>query len=246
MEKNATDALLGGLLLINSDAQERALLRNLRGVKEPTVVSFLNAHAVNLCRQFQAFYSDLCASSILLRDGVGTQFLLWSLGRRSGRNMNGTDFIPKLTAQFVGRRVALCGTDADGAARAAACIERTGCKVVLVMDGFRPTDRYITAVRNARPELVILGMGMPHQERVAIALAQHIDFPVVVVNGGAILDRWAQRVPRAPRAMRMLGLEWFFRLMLEPRRLWRRYLIGNAAFLRWMIGLRISSLRDHG
>ena len=79
--------------------------------------------------------------------------------------------------------------------------------------------------------MVILGMGMPTQELLSAMLARELPGPVLIVNGGAILDFIAGRVRRAPGLMRRLGLEWLFRLLLEPARLWRRYLLGNVIFL---------------
>jgi exopolysaccharide biosynthesis WecB/TagA/CpsF family protein len=74
-------------------------------------------------------------------------------------------------------------------------------------------------------------MGMPKQELLSATIARELPGPMLIVNGGAILDFLAHRVPRAPRVMRNLGLEWLFRLLIEPTRLWRRYLIGNLVFL---------------
>jgi hypothetical protein len=79
-------------------------------------------------------------------------------------------------------------------------------------------------------------MGMPKQERVALLLRDALAHPCVIVAGGAILDFLAGRFPRAPRALRRVGLEWLYRLAFEPRRLASRYLLGNAAFL-WRIAM---------
>ena len=74
-------------------------------------------------------------------------------------------------------------------------------------------------------------MGMPRQELIADAMVTEASYPILIINGGAILDFMAGRVKRAPLRLRQVGLEWLFRLYIEPRRLWRRYLVGNALFL---------------
>jgi exopolysaccharide biosynthesis WecB/TagA/CpsF family protein len=74
-------------------------------------------------------------------------------------------------------------------------------------------------------------MGMPRQELLSAMIAKELRGPILIVNGGAILDFMAGRFKRAPRMLRRLGLEWAFRLLLEPNRLWRRYLLGNFVFL---------------
>ena len=80
------------------------------------------------------------------------------------------------------------------------------------------------------PDLLIVGFGMPLQERWIEAnwpaLSTRIALPV-----GAAIDYLAHETPRAPSWMTNHGLEWLGRLLIEPRRLWRRYLIGNPLFV---------------
>jgi len=102
---------------------------------------------------------------------------------------------------------------------------------IVVADGFQPDGFYLKLAANARPDLIILGMGMPKQERVAHRLKHGLNYDVAIVCGGAILDFLSGHVPRAPSWMRSTGLEWAYRLSLEPKRLFRRYVIGNPLFL---------------
>jgi N-acetylglucosaminyldiphosphoundecaprenol N-acetyl-beta-D-mannosaminyltransferase len=76
----------------------------------------------------------------------------------------------------------------------------------------------------------VLGMGMPKQEAIAARLAAS-GVPCLVVCGGAILDFLGGKVTRAPNWVRRLGCEWMFRLIGEPQRLFRRYVVGNPMFL---------------
>ena len=73
----------------------------------------------------------------------------------------------------------------------------------------------------------------------AAALRTVISHPCLIVCGGAIIDFLGGKTPRAPLWMRQVGLEWVFRLALEPRRLFHRYVIGNPLFL--MRALRLAS-----
>ncbi|WP_062071310.1 WecB/TagA/CpsF family glycosyltransferase [Demequina sediminicola] len=79
-------------------------------------------------------------------------------------------------------------------------------------------------------DIVWVGMGTPKQDFAAAELAERTQRPCAGV--GAAFDFLAGTTREAPRWMRSIGLEWLFRLLSEPRRLWRRYLIGNAKFLR--------------
>jgi UDP-N-acetyl-D-mannosaminuronic acid transferase (WecB/TagA/CpsF family) len=83
---------------------------------------------------------------------------------------------------------------------------------------------------------------MPKQERVAVALRATLDEPALIVNGGAVLDFLGERFPRALSWMRSAGLEWLFRLALEPARLYGRYVAGAGPFLSRVVRLRLQSL----
>jgi N-acetylglucosaminyldiphosphoundecaprenol N-acetyl-beta-D-mannosaminyltransferase len=100
---------------------------------------------------------------------------------------------------------------------------------------FRPpsTDELAArdrAIRESGAHIVWVGLGTPKQDHEAKRLARSVG--VIAVAVGAAFDFAAGAVPEAPQWMRAIGLEWLFRLLTEPRRLWRRYLVGNAQFLR--------------
>ena len=195
------------------------------------IVSFVNAHAMNLACKNSKFFDALKAADLLLRDGTGTQILFKAIGKEPGLNMNGTDFIPRVLLANKHHPIALYGSTAPTAAAAAAWLGQNGVHKVTHCDGFQPPEHYLQMLRAQRPRIVILGMGMPKQELLSAMIARELPGPMLIVNGGAILDFMARRFRRAPRVMRRLGLEWLFRLLLEPNRLWRRYLLGNSIFL---------------
>jgi exopolysaccharide biosynthesis WecB/TagA/CpsF family protein len=227
-------ALLDRLDIVADSRRQRRLLDELRQPKRTTVLSFLNQHAFNLAWTDAAFCEDLLRSELLLRDGVGMAACLRLLVRAPGLNMNGTDLIPQLVPAYAGRRVAVAGTEQPYLERAVRHLREQGLDIVCSIDGFGGEDRCVATIAAARPELVILGMGMPRQERIAARLAGELEQPTLIVNGGAILDFMAGRFPRAPQWLRRIGLEWLYRLLKEPRRLWRRYVLGGGQFL-WRV-----------
>jgi len=225
-------ALVGKMRLVGSGAE--SLLNEMMADRN-YVVSFVNAHAMNLACRNAEFFHALGSADMVLRDGIGTRILLTAIGVDPGLNMNGTDFIPKILEAGRHHTMALFGSTALTAATAAASLERLGVPEVTHCDGFQPFGHYLELLRAKRPRIVILGMGMPRQELLSALIARELPGPMLVVNGGAILDFMAHRVRRAPRLLRRLGLEWLFRLLREPARLWRRYLLGNCLFL-WRTG----------
>ena len=225
--------------IANND-ERKLLLGSLAAAHKSLVVSFVNAHAFNLAWNSPSFAKTLYLSDVLLKDGVGISLFTKALGINSGINMNGTDFIPEITAAFAGRRVAVFGTKEPYLSLAVSKIKALGAEVVLTLDGFQPSTLYVSSLKECAADLVILGMGMPKQEEVSMLIAEHATTPVVIINGGAILDFWANRFPRAPRIWQKMRLEWLFRMLLEPRRLWKRYILGGFAFAIHLLQLRLS------
>ena len=199
----------------------------------PQIVSFINAHAFNLAARDASFASALIESDMLLRDGSGMKLLMKTLGREPGPNLNGTDLIPELLSEFIAekRPIALMGTSEPWLSKAGEAITAQGGTVVLSIDGFQPDAAYAEALKGVSADLVILAMGMPKQEMLAQRLKSVLEHPCLIVNGGAVLDFIAGKVPRAPVWMRRTGVEWIYRLLREPRRLFTRYIVGNVVFV---------------
>jgi N-acetylglucosaminyldiphosphoundecaprenol N-acetyl-beta-D-mannosaminyltransferase len=227
----STDVALCESLRYCATERDRVdLLDELAHVERPTVVAFVNAHACNLAAKDPVFAANLRGADVLLRDGSGMAILCRRLGRDPGLNMNGTDLIPRLVEHFRGRPVALFGTREPWLSTAAAKFAESA-DIVATLDGFQEDDAYVGALRERPADLVVLAMGMPRQEQLAARVARDVDGGLVVVCGGAILDFVGGRVSRAPGWMRRLGIEWLWRLVSEPRRLFKRYVVGNTVFL---------------
>lgn len=97
-------------------------------------------------------------------------------------------------------------------------------------------DKLAEKLRASNAHLLWVGMGTPRQDLLVPRLAKRAQIPVVPV--GAAFDFWAGTVREAPKFLHGTGLEWTYRLMHEPQRLWRRYLIGNPKFVLQVIRSR--------
>lgn len=224
--------VLRHLRTIPSQDDAARLADELVAGRQPRMLAFVNAHAMNSAVGDFDFYKALCDADVLLRDGSGMAMLFRMLGGEPGLDMNGTDFIPRLLEAYRGRRVALWGTHEPWLAAAAErCRTEFGVELVSCEDGFQSPAHYCDEVRRTRPELIVLGMGMPKQERVARLVRATAQGAPLIVCGGAIIDFLGGKVQRAPRWMRRVGIEWAYRLLLEPRRLFHRYVIGNPLFM---------------
>lgn len=107
-------------------------------------------------------------------------------------------------------------------------------------DGFFVDDEAMArAVRASGARVLFVAMPSPRKERFLAAVLPGLG-PVLAIGVGGSFDVWAGRSSRAPRVLRQAGLEWAYRLAQEPRRMWRRYLIGNVRFVGLIAKARVS------
>jgi exopolysaccharide biosynthesis WecB/TagA/CpsF family protein len=202
-----------------------------------TRVAFVNAHCINLAYE-RNDYRRALTDFLVLPDGVGVDLASRLLfDAPFPENLNGTDFVPELFRRLPrSARIGLIGARPGVAEEAAAqfAAESPQHVFVPISDGFfaegAETDALLARTRAAKVDLVLVALGVPRQE---LFIAHHLTSAetTVAIAVGALLDFKAGRVPRAPAIVRHLRAEWLFRLGAEPRRLWRRYVLGNPKFL---------------
>jgi N-acetylglucosaminyldiphosphoundecaprenol N-acetyl-beta-D-mannosaminyltransferase len=230
-------SIVGRIRLVNTTGQEQQLLDSLVGGSRPRILAFVNAHAMNLSAESDSFSHAITAADVLLRDGSGMALLYRKLRLDPGLNMNGTDLIPRIIERYRGRSVAIWGTNEPFLSRAAArCRSEFGVQVISAENGFESFGHYLELARKLTPELIVLGMGMPKQEQLALQLRAALGNAPLIVCGGAILDFLGAKAVRAPLWMQRIGIEWLYRLCREPRRLFRRYVRGNPVFVLRLLG----------
>ena len=204
---------------------------------EPATIAFVNPDCLNLAYGNDEYRAALLAATRVLPDGIGLNLACQMVGTPLKANVNGTDLFPELcaAAASAGQAVYLLGGKpgiADAAA-AAMTARFPSLAIAGTQDGFFSEDdtpRLLHAINSSGAAILLVGFGAPRQE---LWLARHraaLTVPVRIGVGG-LFDYYSGRIPRAPQWMREAGLEWIWRLMQEPGRLWRRYLIGNPLFL---------------
>ena len=114
----------------------------------------------------------------------------------------------------------------------------------LVVKGILPRnlnleEKMLNEINSSKSDILFLGLGTPYQEKWIATFGQKCNIPIQIAVGSGI-DFIAGTYKRAPKLMRLLGLEWLFRLFLEPKRLWKRYLIGIPHFVFLIIKQKYS------
>jgi exopolysaccharide biosynthesis WecB/TagA/CpsF family protein len=215
------------------------LLGRLLAEKRFTKVSFLNAHNANIACT-DAEFARALDDFLVLPDGIGVDMASKLLyGEPFPANLNGTDFIPALlVAEKRPLTIGLLGAKRVNAERAAQKLTELAPqhRFEVIHDGYFSTaqePQILKRIEALKPDIVLVAMGVPRQE-LWIARNLNSDFCTLPVAVGALLDFMSGSVPRAPLIMRKLRMEWVFRLVIEPGRLWRRYILGNPVFL-WRV-----------
>ena len=221
-----------------------ALLERMLAEKRFTAVSFLNAHNANIAARDPDFARTL-KSFVVLPDGIGVDIASKVLyGAPFPANLNGTDFVPAfLSTVKRPLTVALLGTTRDYAEAAAQSFARVAPqhRFVFLHDGFFTGDQepaVLAKIAQTKPDVLLVAMGVPRQE---LWIAKNItsDHCTVPIAVGALLDFMSGAVPRAPLMVRKLRMEWMYRLAVEPRRLFARYVLGNPVFLLRVLKQRL-------
>ncbi len=212
--------------------------------KQRAQVLNINVRAVNLAQTDTGFREIINSAPLVFCDGFGVRLGARLLGHRVPSRITYADWMWQL-ADFAAKRgftLFLLGAR-PGVAEKAAGRLRTRfpeIKIIGVHHGFFDKNRdslenmcVIQEINACRPNILIVSFGMPLQEHWLSENWDRLETNVAL-TGGAAFDYISGELGRAPRWMTDHGLEWLGRLIIEPRRLWRRYLIGNPIFL-WRV-----------
>ena len=220
-------------------------LEGLIAAGRPSLVVTPNAQHIDLLSRDREFRSAYHGASLVIADGVSIVWTSVLLGRRLKARVAGSDILPAFcsTAARKGYRLFFLGAGPGIAARAADRLTDTN-PGLLVCGTYSPpfgfehdageNERIIECVRSRRPDALFIGLGTPKSEKWAWAHLAALGVPAVVCVGAGF-DFVAGSKRRAPCWMQAAGLEWFYRLIQEPGRLWERYLVGNARFLARLV-----------
>ena len=202
-------------------------------------VMYVNAHVLNRSRATPALRAALEQADLVYCDGYGVRLAAKALDVEIPHRMTGADWIWGVAAlcEAEGRSLYLLGSDAGAAQEAAATLKRwyprltvCGAHHGYFEIGTPHSERVVEHIAETKPDVLLVGMGTPLQELWVDHYFERLDAHVVWTVG-ALFDYVSGRVRRAPHWMADHGLEWIFRLGIEPRRMWRRYLLGNPVFV---------------
>ena len=204
-------------------------------------VCVANVHSVMASKEDPELEAALLGSSVNVPDG---QPLVWAmnlLGNSLGDRVYGPELMWRSCAHAAetGQRLYLYGGRNQGALVQLALNLRKSHPGLRIVGGYSPPHRpldeeeseaVIAEINRSRPDIVWVGIGVPKQEKWMAQMRPRLDAPLLL-GVGAAFDFHAGLVPQAPTWVQRAGMEWAFRLVQEPRRLWKRYLRYNPRFV---------------
>ena len=228
-----------------------AAIERLAASGRPALVVTPNAHHVSLLGTDPEFRSAYAGADLIVADGIPLVWLSRLIGRSLKERVAGADILPAFAgvAARKGYRLVFLGAAPGIAARAAEILARRnpGLKVVQVLSpppGFHRDEAAnaggVAAIRSAKPNILFVGLGTPKGEIWARRNKDAVGESVTVCIGAAF-DFIAGNEKRAPLILQKAGLEWLYRFLHDPFRLWKRYTIGNIHFL-YLAGLELISI----
>lgn len=226
---------------IRMDEAVRTCVAWCEGPRQPRSVITANAGILCMMRRDPELAAACRAGDLNLADGMSAVWALGAKGTPVPERVAGVDLMArlleeagrrKLRVYYLGAKEEIVSTLARVSAE-----QHPGLVVAGYRNGyFGPADHpaIVEAIREARPHMLFVGMPSPFKENFLERHRARLDVPVLMGVGGSF-DVLAGHIARAPVFMRKIGMEWAWRLLMEPRKMWKRYLTTNSEFL-WVAG----------
>ena len=215
------------------------------------LINTINAHSYNTARKDAAFAEALLKGDALIPDGASIVLAFKFLRHKNIERIAGWDlFLHEMDK--LNRKGGVCfflGSSEETLRKIKA--KAAGVYPDIRIETYSPpykaefseedNRRMIKAVNRAKPDLLWVGMTAPKQEKWAYAHLKELDVNGPIGTIGAVFEFLAGNLRRAPLRWQKHGMDWLYRLIKEPKRMWKRYIIGNTLFLGYLVKEKISN-----
>ena len=249
MNRTERAELLG--LSFDMVTMETAVARCLELCRAPRAShTVLTANASLLCmvRRDQELALACRASNLIVADGMSVVWALRASGETIPERVAGVDLMARLLAVAGEHRLRIyfLGAKREVVSRLVERIraQHPGLEIAGFRDGYFGPDEHlgiVEEIRASEADMLFVGMPSPFKETWCERYRQRLQVPVIMGVGGSF-DVLGGFIKRAPRWLQSLGMEWFWRLLMEPRKLWKRYLTTNSEF-SWLASREIIARR---
>jgi N-acetylglucosaminyldiphosphoundecaprenol N-acetyl-beta-D-mannosaminyltransferase len=214
-------------------------------------ITCLNQHYLNLCYENKIYKKDVQRFDLIHPDGIGVQvaeFILSGL-KNIPKRITGSDLYIKILEKLSENKssIFLFGDSDEVLTKAIKRIEYEykGIEILGKQNGYDPfnNDLLINEINNLTPYMIIVGLGAPRQEEWIINNLEKLTASKILAVGGG-LRVLANERKRGPMWVQRIGFEWFVRLLEEPNKYWKRYLVGIPLFIYRVIQYKFQLLKE--
>jgi N-acetylglucosaminyldiphosphoundecaprenol N-acetyl-beta-D-mannosaminyltransferase len=237
----ATQEILGVPLALTDYERTLDWMDAAIAVRRPSYVCVAAVHTVMTCQEDPELLAAIRGATFTVPDGQPLVWAMNALGARLSSRVYGPDLMAKACerAARTGTTMFLYGGKNQGALVQLTLELRTRYPGLRIVGGHAPVFRPLTPgeqavvaaeINGSGADVVWVGLGVPRQEKWMATMRAQLEAPILV-GVGAAFDFHAGLVPQAPSWLQSMGMEWAFRLAMEPRRLWKRYAKYNPLFV---------------
>ena len=198
-----------------------------------TILCLANPNTINLMLWDKAVYDQLIQCDVWVNDGVGIRIASKWRGVEMPYNFAGTDLMPKLFNEDLKQTAFFFGAKEEVNAKAVEIISAKYPNLTILgrQNGYCDWEKdALPKIQDSGADILMCALGQPKQEAFMIKHRAEMNVKVQVTCGG-MFDFFSGVKPRAPKVFRATGMEWLYRLSLEPKRMFMRYVYGNPYFL---------------
>jgi len=213
-------------------------------IDNKTIINTINPHSFCVAKKDAEFKKALQQSDVLLPDGIGIVLAIKLFNNKKISRITGSDIHKHLLiiAEKHKLKVFYLGSSDEVLNDIKNKIKKIYPSINVSVYSppykavFNKEDNQLMkdAVNNFKPDILFIGMTAPKQEKWVFEFKTELSANVIV-SIGAVFDFFTENVKRAPKLMRILGLEWLYRLIREPKRMWRRYIVNNFIFIYYVL-----------
>jgi len=206
--------------------------------KQQSRCYFVNADCFNKVWSDENYFKILSSTPYIWGDGSGVKLGAKIVSQNIIDNVNGTDMLPLLCKQALAKdhSLFLLGSKPGIAEKMSENLKTSysGIRIAGYRDGYfdwdTESETVVGQINASQADILLVAFGAPRQEMWIQRYSSQLDAKALIGVGG-LFDFFSGTMPRAPLWMRKLGVEWIFRLYKEPKRMWKRYIIGNPLFV---------------
>ncbi len=209
------------------------LIRSALETNHQLSICYANTNTLNFCYKNPQFKEILAGFNLVHPDGRGIYLASRFLHNEKSRDeiITGSDFYPILWNEIANKSLSVFLFGDSEITLKLISQKHKNIKISGSVSGFNYSSEYVVdKINKTKPDILLVGLGTPRQEEWIYHNLRLINCKIILAVGDGLKVLSGTKI-RGPYVMRKLGFEWFFRLINEPKRLWRRYILGNPLFL---------------